>query len=255
MKFFSLFSRVGFSNTYLVGPDGGGDAVLIDPGVFDAPLLQAIEGNRLYVRSILVTHTHNAHINGIRSLLKVYEATIYANQPSVLDFPARHIAEGDLLSLGGFEVRVIETPGHSIDYSFIAAKIAECCKKYRVEGIFVDRWRIDELKKHLDDYDLNIELTPCGQGFRDMAAVVDVLEKHLLDQKLELNDNPVLRFMAASTSVVADAAGSRKFDKASSMARIDGIVTLGMALRAYELLSGGGGSIYDSPEIEKLYGG
>ena len=115
MKFFSLFSRVGFSNTYLVGPDGGGDAVLIDPGVFDAPLLQAIEGNRLYVRSILVTHTHNAHINGIRSLLKVYEATIYANQPSVLDFPARHIAEGDLLSLGGFEVRVIETPGHSID--------------------------------------------------------------------------------------------------------------------------------------------
>ena len=43
MKFFSLFSRMGFSNTYLVGPDDGGDAVLVDPGVFDAPLLQAVE--------------------------------------------------------------------------------------------------------------------------------------------------------------------------------------------------------------------
>jgi glyoxylase-like metal-dependent hydrolase (beta-lactamase superfamily II) len=115
MRFFSLFSRLGFSNTYLVGPDDGGDAILVDPGIFDAPLLQAVEGNGLYVRSILVTHAHNAHINGIRSLLKVYGADIYANQPSVLDFPAHHVQDGDSLSLGGFTVRVIETPGHSID--------------------------------------------------------------------------------------------------------------------------------------------
>ena len=115
MKFFSLFSRIGFSNTYLIGPDEGGDAFLIDPGAFDAALLQAVEGNRLYVRSILVTHAHNAHINGIRSLLKVYKAVIYANQPSVLDFPARHIQDGDQLALGALRARVIETPGHSID--------------------------------------------------------------------------------------------------------------------------------------------
>ena len=115
MKFFSLFSASGFSNTYLLGPDGGGDAILVDPGVFDAPLLQAVEGNRLFVRWILVTHAHNAHINGIRSLLKVYDADIYANQPSILDFPARHVAGGNVLSLGEFRVRVIETPGHSID--------------------------------------------------------------------------------------------------------------------------------------------
>ena len=115
MRFFSLFSRIGFSNTYLIGPDAGGDAVLIDPGAFDAQLLQAVEENGLYVRSILVTHAHNAHINGIRALQKVYEAAIYANQPSVLDFPARHIKEGDTLTLGEFSFRVIETPGHSID--------------------------------------------------------------------------------------------------------------------------------------------
>ncbi len=115
MKFFSLFSPVGLSNAYLVGPDGGGDAVLIDPGVFDVPLLQAVEGNALRVRSILVTHAHNAHIAGIRALLKVYDARIYSNQPSVLDFPARHIADGQELALGELRVQVRETPGHSID--------------------------------------------------------------------------------------------------------------------------------------------
>ena len=115
MIFFSLFSRLGFSNTYLIGPDNGGDGVLVDPGVFDAALLDAVEKNGLYIRSILITHAHNAHINGIRSLLKVYDAEIYANQPSVLDFPAHRVKDGDVLSIGGFSVRVIETPGHSID--------------------------------------------------------------------------------------------------------------------------------------------
>ena len=115
MKFFSLFSRLGFSNTYLIGPDAGGAAFLVDPGVFDAPLLQAIEENRLTVRAILITHAHNAHINGVRGLLKVYDAEIYSNQPSVLDFPAHHVQEGDRLALGEFTVGVIETPGHSID--------------------------------------------------------------------------------------------------------------------------------------------
>ncbi|HTZ50145.1 MAG TPA: MBL fold metallo-hydrolase [Spirochaetia bacterium] len=115
MKFFSLFSRLGFSNTYLVGPHGGGDAILVDPGVFDAALLQAVESNGLYVRSILITHAHNSHINGIRALRKVYDSQIYAAQPSVLDFPARRVQDGDRLDLGEFAVRVIGTPGHSID--------------------------------------------------------------------------------------------------------------------------------------------
>jgi len=115
VKFFSIFSSAGFSNTYLIGPDTGGDAILVDPGLFDAGLLQAIESNKLFVRWILVTHAHNAHVNGIRSLLKVYDASIFANQPSILDFPARHIEDGNRLSLGSFRVKVIETPGHSID--------------------------------------------------------------------------------------------------------------------------------------------
>jgi len=115
VKFFSLFSGAGMANSYLVGPNEGGDALLVDPGVFDASLLQAVEDNRLFVRWILVTHAHGGHVNGIRSLLKVYDAAIYANQPSILDVPARHVEEASQLSLGDFRVRVIETPGHSID--------------------------------------------------------------------------------------------------------------------------------------------
>jgi hydroxyacylglutathione hydrolase len=115
MIFQQLFSSIGFSNAYLVGPRGGGDALLVDPGEFDAAMLQAIETNRLRLRWILVTHAHRAHIAGIRGLLRVYDPEIYCNQPSVLEEPARHVQDGDRLTLGEIGVEVIELPGHSID--------------------------------------------------------------------------------------------------------------------------------------------
>jgi hydroxyacylglutathione hydrolase len=115
VRFYSLFSSIGFSNTYLIGDDSTGEAILVDPGVFDIQLLNAVEKNGLSVRRILVTHAHNAHINGIKTLLKVYDAEIYSNQPSVLDFPAHHVQEDEPQRFGELEMKVIETPGHSID--------------------------------------------------------------------------------------------------------------------------------------------
>jgi hydroxyacylglutathione hydrolase len=113
--FQQLFSTIGFSNAYLMGPRGGGDALIVDPGEFDAAMLQAIEGNHLRLRWILVTHAHRAHVAGIRGLLRVYEPEIFCNQPSVLEAPARHVQDGDRLVLGEIGVEVIELPGHSID--------------------------------------------------------------------------------------------------------------------------------------------
>ena len=115
MIFQQLFSTVGFSNAYLIGPRGGGDALIVDPGEFDAAMLQAIETNRLRLRWILVTHAHRAHVAGIRGLLRVYDPEIFCNQPSALEEPARHAQGGDRLALGELPVDVIELPGHSID--------------------------------------------------------------------------------------------------------------------------------------------
>jgi len=115
MKFFSYFSVTGFSNSYLMGPEQGGDAILIDPGIFDVPLLNLIEKNNLYVKYILLTHSHESHISGIKTLLKVYESSIYSNSPSILNFPSKKIDEGDELKLGEYSVLVRKAPAHSGD--------------------------------------------------------------------------------------------------------------------------------------------
>ena len=107
---------VGFANTYLIGPNGGGDAIIVDPGIMDKELLTLIEGNKYTVRTILVTHHHNSHVKGIRTLKKIYDADIYAFSPYIIDFPSIPIKDGDkFTAASGIEVEVIEVPGHSSD--------------------------------------------------------------------------------------------------------------------------------------------
>lgn len=115
MKIFSHFAVIGFANTYLLGPDDGGDAILIDPGVMDIELLQLIEGNGFYIKNILVTTPHKAHVQGLQTILRIYEATIYSGSAMVLDFPATQVHEGESLNLGGFQIDIFNVSGHSQD--------------------------------------------------------------------------------------------------------------------------------------------
>ncbi len=115
MRLFPHFSFLDFSNSYLIGPDRGGNAILIDPGIFDAGLLSLIEDNDYYVRYVLVTHAHNSHTRGLKTLLKIYDAQVFAFNPFIQDSPAVQVKEGKRQLVGDFLFEVIETPGHSDD--------------------------------------------------------------------------------------------------------------------------------------------
>ena len=115
MRFFSYFSVLHFSNCYLIGPDGPGDAVLIDAGVFDEGLLKLVEDNELYIRWVLITHVHHGHIHGLPTLRKIYDATIHTHDAERLEFPALPLSEGSAPDCGPFAFEVLETPGHSND--------------------------------------------------------------------------------------------------------------------------------------------
>ena len=124
MKVYTHFSFVGFSNSYLVGPAEGGDAVLIDPGIMDIPLLRLIENNGYYVRHILFTHNHESHIRGGRTLLKIYNAELYGAAPGILSQDSVQVNDGDIIDLDGTEVECIAVPGHSSDS--IVYRIGSC---------------------------------------------------------------------------------------------------------------------------------
>ena len=115
MKLFFHFVLSNFSNTYLLGPVEGGNAIIIDPGVMDLPLLNLIEHNNFYIKHILVTHNHASHVNGIKTIKKIYDAEIYSNMELPFKSDYTQINDGDKLLLDNLEVNIINVPGHSID--------------------------------------------------------------------------------------------------------------------------------------------
>jgi len=120
-------------------------------------------------------------------------------------------------------------PGASVDTDYIAERLDEYAKIYNVVCVSYDRWRIDVLMKSLKREGLELELSPFGQGFRDMGPAVDTFETILLNTKIAHGSNPVLNWCAANAIAIKDPAGNRKLDKSKSTGRIDGIIALLMA--------------------------
>jgi len=115
MKMVFHYSVENFTNTYVVGPEGGGDALLIDPGVLDVRLLEAIESNGFFIRWVLITRCQPHHVRGLRTLKKVYDAEIYSRQASVLEFECQLVKPGSHLQLGPMKVDCLCYPELSHD--------------------------------------------------------------------------------------------------------------------------------------------
>ena len=118
MKVFFHFSLNEYSNTYLVGPEDGGDAILIDPGHIDLELIERIENNRFNIAHVLLTHRHESHTKGLGTLVKIYNPKVYAGSPGVYDVPVIAVKDRSIMDLSGITVESIQIPGHTID-SFV----------------------------------------------------------------------------------------------------------------------------------------
>jgi phage terminase large subunit-like protein len=129
--------------------------------------------------------------------------------------------------------QLVAVPGPAIDYRYMAEYIAPMIHELHVEAIAFDRWRFESFKRELVDAGVSLDderFIGFGQGFKDMAPAVDVLEETMLNKRILHGGHPVLRWNAGNCALEKDAAGNRKFTKAKSYGRIDGIVALAMAL-------------------------
>jgi phage terminase large subunit-like protein len=120
--------------------------------------------------------------------------------------------------------------GIATDPKVIAHKIAEINGRNHIEALAFDRWRINDLKRELDAIGCHVVLEPHGQGYKDMSAAVDVVERLITQGKLRHGMHPVLTMCALNAIVTRDPAGGRKFDKAKSSGRIDALVAMAMGL-------------------------
>jgi hydroxyacylglutathione hydrolase len=88
----------------------------------DAPeagaILHALQERSWRLTDILVTHKHLDHIEGIPALKAAYPCAVIGPEASAVQTGIydRTVKDGDVFTWGGTEVRVIATPGHTLDH-------------------------------------------------------------------------------------------------------------------------------------------
>jgi glyoxylase-like metal-dependent hydrolase (beta-lactamase superfamily II) len=117
------------TNCYLVGCPKTGEGIVIDPGAEGRRILAEIKKQGLTVKCIINTHGHVDHVGAnarlkealqVPILLPEKDLDLYRNPGFGLGVlvgkqpdPDRLIRDGDRISFGLLECRVMETPGHT----------------------------------------------------------------------------------------------------------------------------------------------
>jgi glyoxylase-like metal-dependent hydrolase (beta-lactamase superfamily II) len=105
------------NNVWIVGDDR--DVIVIDAAHDHQPIVDAVAGR--HVTGIVLTHGHNDHINAAVPLRDAVDAPILLHPADRMlwdvvwpgESPDRMLAPGEILQVGGHDLAVLHTPGHS----------------------------------------------------------------------------------------------------------------------------------------------
>jgi len=205
----------------------------------DAPESEAVEAalarRQWRLTDILVTHHHADHVDGIEALKASHGCRVVAAKADAHRIPAvdETVSEGDIVSVGSLDAKVIDTPGHTIghiSYWFEREKILFAadtlfslgCGRL-LEGTPADMWgSLQKLRALPDDtvvhcgheYTLAnarfaLTVDPDNKALKARAAEVEALrEQHRFTLPVTLwaekRENPFLR---ADDPAIARAVG------------------------------------------------
>lgn len=93
----------------------GNEAVIIDPLREIKPYLERASKDGVKIKYVLETHFHADFVSGHVDLAKASGATIVYGPTANPGFEAHIASDGDLLTLGNVKIKVLHTPGHTME--------------------------------------------------------------------------------------------------------------------------------------------
>lgn len=144
------------------------------------------------------------------------------------------------------------TPGKVIDKTFVAAEVKRLCAEHDVDSLAFDAAGMADFIAACQEIGLDVwkyegpdevpgiglKLISHAQGKRrmfeerqlTMPTSIERLEDRILSKTITIDASPVTYSCAANAMVDSDGQGNRAFDKRRSRGRIDGMVTVAMAV-------------------------
>jgi glyoxylase-like metal-dependent hydrolase (beta-lactamase superfamily II) len=104
------------SNTYVVGDELGGSAVLVDAGGPVAPLLEFLHRGQLTLTHVLLTHHHHDHVAELDAVCGQFpDAPVLIHELERPEVPQATgtMAPGQIIQTGALSIEPIHTPGHT----------------------------------------------------------------------------------------------------------------------------------------------
>jgi len=197
MRIEQIYTACLAEATYYIESDG--EAAIIDPLRDPAPYLERAAADRAKIKYVLETHFHADFVSGHLDLAKLSGATIVFG-PTAAPAYAAHVAkDGEILTLGRSKIKVLHTPGHTMESTtyLLIDETGQDIAAFTGDTLFVgDVGRPDLVQK------LKAEITP------------ELLAGHLFDslrQKIMKLPDDVLIYPGHG----AGSACGKKMDKAT----------------------------------------
>lgn len=104
----------GAVNSYIIWDERTRQAAVFDTGMTAMPILDVVQSERLQVRYIFLTHTHEDHVADLPRLAKETGAEVWSSELEPVDHPgAKTFAENAFFHVGPLSIRTLLTNGHS----------------------------------------------------------------------------------------------------------------------------------------------
>lgn len=140
-------------------------------------------------------------------------------------------------------------PGKRIGYGWVAEALAELCSKFEPITVGCDQYGLENLREQLTDRGLSLPCVVHPQGFMKrkvgedeagfegaedvslwMPDSINKLEAAVIEERIVIEDSPVMRMCLTGVIYEMNRTGHRMFAKDKATSRIDGAVSLAMAI-------------------------
>ena len=112
--FFKQIQKHGDNFSYVIADEKTKEAAVVDSSFNSGAIIELLKNNKFNLKYIINTHGHSDHTAGNQELTSAFSAKVVAHKLSKVNFDVA-VVDGDILGVGQISLKVIYTPGHTID--------------------------------------------------------------------------------------------------------------------------------------------